>query len=140
MAVATRLTHDQREQLVLTDLLASFPDFAGQSLSWTKVPDGQDPPDFLSVGQSGPVGLELIEWLDGAQMGPAKTREARRLDALRVLRANWKTKYAPQNFRGAFIDVLDKKIAAADESGLRKEFFDYAAEVLSNSTNSPDIR
>ena len=27
MPVAAKLTHDQREQLVLTDLNASFPDF-----------------------------------------------------------------------------------------------------------------
>src|SRR5437870_12903473 len=112
MPVAAKLSHDQREQLVLTDLSASFPDFAGEPLSWTKIRDGQDPPDFLGVGQNTRIGLELIEWLDGGQMGPAKTREARRMDALRILRANWKAEYAQQNFRGAFIDVGEKKIAA----------------------------
>lgn len=61
------LTHDKREQAVLKDLLANFPDFAGQPLSWTKVPDGHDPPDFLSLN-NGRIGLELAEWLDGAQM------------------------------------------------------------------------
>ena len=83
MLAAAKLSHEQREQLVLTDLSASFPDFVGEPLSWTKVPDGQDPPDFLGVGQNKRIGLELIEWLDGGQMGPAKTREARRMDALR---------------------------------------------------------
>ena len=129
MPVAAKLTHDQREQAVLTDLSASFPDFAGVPLSWTKIPDGQDPPDFLGIGQNQRIGLELIEWLDGGQMGPAKTREARQKDVLRILRTNWKAEYAPKNFRGAFIDVREKKIAAADEAGLRKEFFECAAQV-----------
>src|ERR1035438_9380643 len=66
-------------------------------ITWIKVPDGQDPPDFLGGGQNKRIGLELIEWLDGGQMGPAKTREARRMDALRVLRAKWNAEYAPQN-------------------------------------------
>src|ERR1039458_9828226 len=48
---------------------------------------------------------------------------------LRVLRANWRTEYAPRNFRGAFIDVGDKKIATADEAGLRKEFFEFAVAI-----------
>jgi hypothetical protein len=129
MPVAAKLTHDQREQSVLTDLSASFPDFTGTPLSWAKIPDGQDPPDFLGVGQNKRIGLELIEWLDGGQMGPAKTREARQKDVLRILRTNWKAEYAPQNFRGAFIDVGETKIAAADEAGLRKEFFECAAQV-----------
>jgi hypothetical protein len=138
MPAAAKLTHDQREQSVLTDLSASFLDFAGGPLSWTKVPGGQDPPDFLSVGQNGRIGLELIEWLDGGQMGPAKTREARRMDTLRVLRTNWKDEYAPKKFRGAFIDVGEKKIAAADEVGLRKEFFDCAAQVDRSWSTNPE--
>jgi hypothetical protein len=138
MPVAAKLSHDQREQLVLTDLNASFPDFVGEPLSWTKVPDGQDPPDFVGVGQNERIGLELIEWLDGGQMGSAKTREARRMDALRILRANWKAEYAPQNFRGAFIDVGERKIAAADEAGLRKEFFECAVQVDRTWHTSPE--
>ena len=138
MLAAAKLSHEQREQLVLTDLSASFPDFVGEPLSWTKVPDGQDPPDFLGVGQNKRIGLELIEWLDGGQMGPAKTREARRMDALRVLRADWKAEYAPRNFRGAFIDVGEKKIAAADEAGLRKEFFECAAQVDRTWLTNPE--
>lgn len=65
MPVTARLTHDQREQLVLTDVNASFPDFTGLRLSWTKVADGQCPPGFVSGRENGPIGLELIEWLDG---------------------------------------------------------------------------
>jgi hypothetical protein len=138
MPVAAKLTHGQREQLVLTDLSASFPDFTGIPLSWTKVSDGRDPPDFLSVGQNGSIGLELIEWLDGGQMGPAKTRETKRKEALRILRTNWKAEYAPQNFRGAFIQAGEKKIAAADEAGLRKEFFDCAAAVDRTWLTNPE--
>ncbi len=73
MATA-RLTHDQREQQVLADLQTSFPNFGPDLCHWTEVPDGADPPDFLGSGQAGKIGLELIEWLDGSQMGPAKSR------------------------------------------------------------------
>jgi hypothetical protein len=73
-----RLTHDQRELEVLTDLEKHFPEFADYPLSWSKVPDGQDPPDFLARAPHGMIGLELIEWLDGKQMGPAKGRESQR--------------------------------------------------------------
>jgi hypothetical protein len=140
VAVTARLTHNQREEVVIHDLCATFPDFAGQPLSWAKVPDGQDPPDFLGTSPDRKIGLELIEWLDGAQMGPAKTREARRLDALRILRSEWKSQYAPQHFRGAFVDALEQKIAVTDEAGLRKEFFECAAEVDRTWHTHPERR
>jgi hypothetical protein len=78
-------THQRREQEVLNDLEASFPRFTGKALKWVKVPDGQDPPDFLGHGASAPIGLELREWLDGDQMSPAKNREARRNDIRQLL-------------------------------------------------------
>lgn len=136
-------THDQREQAVLNDLLVSFPDFAGRPLLWTKVPDGDDPPDLMSVTNER-IGLEMVEWLDGGQMGPAKARQARqarqarRLDMLRVLRDSWRTEYAPRSFRGAFIDVGDKRIVTADEAGLRKEFFEFAAAIDHSWETNPE--
>ncbi len=135
----SHVTHDQREQIILTDLEASFPHFTGQSLSWTKVPDGQDPPDFLSCGRSGPIGLELIEWLDGGQMGPAKGREAQRNQILRILRDNWENEYKPQNFRGAFFDVGGgQKVAQSDEAALRQEFLACSADVERTWFTNPE--
>ena len=125
----SRVTHVQREQIVLTDLEASFPHFAGLALSWTKVPDGKDPPDFLSRCPSGLIGLELIEWVDGKQMGPAKGRESRREQVHRILASNWENEYKPQNFRGASISVGSERIALPDEIPLRQEFFACAADV-----------
>lgn len=87
--VISRRTHIQREETVLADLEASFPNFVGQALSWTEVPDEQDPPDFLSSGPNRRIGLELTEGLDGAQMGPAKSRESKRDRVRRVLADNW---------------------------------------------------
>lgn len=122
MATA-RITHDQREQEVLTDLQKHFPNFAGQ-LVWTKVPEGQDPPDFLSRGPSGPIGLELIEWLDGKQMGPAKGRESQREAIRRILVDNWQAEYQPQNFRSAVVEPKwGLRIVPGDESALKTEFF-----------------
>lgn len=127
---APRLTHDQRENLVLADLQGSFPNFAGPSLSWIKVPEGQDPPDFISAGQRGAVGLELVEWLDGEQMGAAKTRESQRERIQRILTHDWEKEYQPKHFRGAFPSPLaDLRIAGADEPVLRQEFFACAADV-----------
>ncbi len=40
--MAARVTHEQREQMVLDDLTANFLNFAGQAPAWSKVPDGQD--------------------------------------------------------------------------------------------------
>lgn len=62
-------------------------------------------------------------------MGPAKSREGKRKAVLRILRDNWNDEYKPQKFRGAFIQVGEKKIATADELLLRQEFFARAAEV-----------
>ena len=136
--MAAKLTHDQRELSVLTDLSASFPYFAQVPLSWTRIPEGRDPPDFLGIGQNERIGLELIEWLDGGQMGPAKTREARQKEVLRILRTNLKAEHAPQNFRGAFIVAGEKKIAAGDEAKLREQFFDCAAQVDRTWSTNPE--
>lgn len=135
----SRLTHIQREQVVLTDLEASFPQFAGQVLSWTKVPDGQDPPDFVSRGLSGPIGLELIEWLDGKQMGPAKGRESQRDSIRRVLSANWQAEYQPQNFNLAVaMPDWSLRITRSEQTQVRQEFFACAANVDKTWHSNPE--
>jgi len=132
-----KLTHDQRELIILRDLEASFPVFAGHLLSWSKVPDGQDPPDFLSAGQKGRFGLELVEWLDGTQMTRAKGRESQRDQLRRVLASKWEQEYKPNHVRGAFLIMRGQRISPADEIPLRREFFAHAREVDRNSfTNS----
>ena len=136
----SRFTHIHREQDVLANVEASFPQFAGQALSWTKVPDAQDPPDFLSRGPSGPIGLELVEWLDGGQMGPAKSRESLREQILRVLTNNWENEHKPQNFRGAFISAGSERIARFDEAPLRQEFFACSADVDRTWLTNPERR
>ncbi len=115
---------------MLNDLEASFPDFTGRGLVWTEVQTGQDPPDFISHSQAGPVGLELVEWLDGDQMTPAKTRESWREQIHRILADGWEQEYQPRNFRGAFPSLLDTgRVARADEIPLRREFYAFAADV-----------
>jgi hypothetical protein len=128
MPASCRFT-DEREQIVLADVDAHFPNFAGQGLSWNKVPRGQDPPDFISDAQSGKLGLELTEWLDGDQMTAAKGRESHRDQVRRILARDWETEYRPKHFRGAFLIMGNERISRADETPLRKEFFAHAAEV-----------
>jgi hypothetical protein len=128
MSATSRLSHDEREQTVLTDLDKNFPHFAGQSLTWSKVPEGGDPPDFLSPHQTGTLGLELIEWLDGEQMTAAKARELQRDQVRRVLASGWESEYKPKHFR-AFLIIGSDRISRRDEAPLRKDFYAYAAEV-----------
>lgn len=71
-------THDDRERTVISELERFFPNFSGTASIWDKVSDGHDPPDFISRGPMGPIGLELVEWLDGNQMREAKARESLR--------------------------------------------------------------
>ena len=44
----SRTTHHEREAAVLADVEANFPNFTGRPLAWEPVPEGQDPPDFIS--------------------------------------------------------------------------------------------
>lgn len=134
-----RLTHDQREQGVLTDLENHFPGFAESPLSWTKVPDGQDPPDFLARACHGMIGLELIEWLDGKQMGPAKGRESQRDGIFRVVSENWQAEYQPQNVGLAvLIPDWNLRIARSDETQLQHEFLRCAESVDRRWLTNPE--
>jgi hypothetical protein len=132
------MTHDEREQLVINDLQEHYPDFAGPSLAWSKVPDGQDPPDLVSSGPGGPLGLELVEWLDGEQMTVAKYRESQRDQVHRVLATDWKSEYRPEHLSGAFLEIGNERIQRRDEEPLRKEFFACSAEVDKAWLTNPD--
>jgi len=133
-----RLSHDQREQEVLTDLQRHFPAFAGP-VSWTKVPDGQDPPDFICQTPNGPLGLELIEWLDGGQMGPAKGRESQRDNIRRAVHENWQAQYQPQNFNLAVLmPNWSLRISRSDEAQLRQEFFACAESIDTAWLSNPE--
>ena len=134
-----RLTHDQREQQVMADLERHFPYFAGFPLRWAKVPEGQDPPDFLAQTPAGTIGLELIEWLDGSQMGPAKGQESQRENIVRVLGENWQNEYGPQNVGLAVLmPIWNLRIVRSDESQLRQEFFRCVEEVDAAWITNPD--
>jgi hypothetical protein len=133
-----RQTHDERERLILTDLQGHFPNFAGASLSWNKVPDGQDPPDFIYTAPSGPIGLELVEWLDGDQMAAAKGRESQRDQLHRILTTDWEAEYQPQNYSAAFVTPGLERVSRADEAAVRKEFFALAAKIDQTWMSNPD--
>lgn len=135
---ASKRTHTQREQDVLHDLEKSFPDFAGKAIAWTKVPDGDDPPDFISNGQNGRIGLELVEWLDGNQMGPAKGREKQRNQISGLLTAGSKNEYRRQNFSMAFIALNGRRLSPSDRPLLPREFFTCAQEVDSTWLTNPN--
>jgi hypothetical protein len=99
--VATqRLTHAQREAAVLQELQGAFPGFVDVP-SWAAVSD--DPPDFLGQGPGGLVGLELVEWLDGTQMGVAQGRKTYREALGDVLAGGWDSEYQPMHLSAAVV-------------------------------------
>jgi hypothetical protein len=137
---SSRFTHSQREQTVLIDLERCFPHFTGEARFWEKVPDGQDPPDFISRVQSGPIGLELIEWLDGDQMRPAKGRESQRDQIRNVPRENWHVEHQPRNFKLAIVTPLwGLRIVRSEEALVRREFFECAASADKAWNANPDL-
>lgn len=135
---APRLSHEDRESVVIAELEKSFPNFTGRNLSWVKVPDGEDPPDFISPSEVGPIGLELVKWLDGLQMGAAKRRESRREGVQEILSADWASRFKPKHFRAAFPSVGSEKIPDKDQPRLRDEFFACAEEIDRNWESRED--
>lgn len=134
-------SHHQREQEILTDIEAHFPAFAGQSIAWRPIAQGNDPPDFIGQTAHGLVGLEFVEWLDGSQMTPAKGREFYRKHIRTVLESGWLAQYLPQNIARAFLSVRwDQRLAVADQDLLRQQFFKCAQEVDRAWQTNPDRR
>jgi hypothetical protein len=131
-----RLTHAQREGAVIQELQASFPGFAGVS-TWAPVPD--DPPDFTGTSSDGLIGLELVEWLDGAQMGAAQARRTYRERLWNLLGASWATEYQPANLSSVVIcPFWDTKVTKADEAGLAVEFWSLVEEIDRTWQTNPE--
>jgi hypothetical protein len=86
--------------MVMQELQASFPGFAGVP-TWTTVAD--DPPDLVGVSQDGQVGLELVEWLDGEQMGSAQARKTYREKLWELIAGGWNTAYQPSYLSSAVV-------------------------------------
>jgi hypothetical protein len=130
-------THYDRELSTLNDLEISFPNFTGEGLSWVHSPD--DPPDFIAQGPSGPIGLELREWLDGPEMSAAQHREDQREHLMKILGDGWNQEYQPTNIVLASIEPRwGLKIAAADEVPLRQEFYRCAAQIDQSWLTNPE--
>jgi hypothetical protein len=129
MMATPRISHGQRELDVLQDLEASFPNFTGRLCAWTPVPEGQDPPDFISKEAGSVIGLELREWLDGEQMAAAKAREIQRALAHGILNQDWE-RHRPNNFCAAFPSLtFTSRISREDQQALREQFFAFASDV-----------
>jgi hypothetical protein len=124
----TTSSHFIREQSVLTDLEASFPNFTGKALSW--VHNSDDPPDFIAKTPAGVFGLEFREWLDEQQMNDAQGRDRQRKHLMTVIAKDWEREYQPKNILLASIDPRwGLRIASSDENLLRQEFHKCVAEV-----------
>ena len=107
----------------MRELQASFPGFAGVQ-TWTAVAD--DPPDLVGASSDGQVGLELVEWLDGEQMGSAQARKKDREKLWELLAGGWGTAYQPLYLSSAVVcPAWGIKIANSDRPGLRDEFWHF---------------
>jgi hypothetical protein len=130
-------THYDRELSTLNDLEISFPDFAGNGLFWVHNPD--DPPDFIAQAVSGPIGLELREWVDGPEMSAAQHREDQREHLMEILGGGWEQEYRPTNI--VLVSISPRwgvKVSAADEVPLRHEFYKCAAQVDQTWLTNPE--
>jgi hypothetical protein len=122
--------------MVMQELQASFPGFAGVP-TWTAVAD--DPPDLVGVSQDGQVGLELVEWLDGEQMGSAQARKTYREKLWELIAGGWNTAYQPSYLSSAVVcPRWGIKIANSDRSGLRTEFWRFMEEVDHTWLTNPE--
>jgi hypothetical protein len=135
--MATGSSHFAREQAILQDLVGSFPDFTGRSLSWLHNPN--DPPDFIAESPSGTVGLELREWLDGSQVSAAQGRDRQRQHLMDVIGSGWEQEHLPKNVALASVEPWwGVKIATADEANLRSEFYKCAGTVDETWFTNPE--
>jgi hypothetical protein len=124
------LTHDEREREVIARVEGQFPNFAGNTRPWRKIPDGQDPPDFISDNPGARIGLELREWLDGTQMGNAKMWESIATRFNKVLSEGWERQYQPQHCNWVVLELREsKKLEDADEQAFQAEFFNCVARI-----------
>jgi hypothetical protein len=131
-----RTSHTQREGMVIQELQESFPGFAGVS-AWTAVTD--DPPDLIGVFLNEKVGMELVEWLDGNQMGAAQAREKYRQTLLELFTEGWNTAYQPLNLSSAVVcPMWSIMIAKSDLPGLRAEFWLFMQEVDRTWLTNPE--
>jgi hypothetical protein len=132
-------SHFGREQPVLLDLEASFPDFAGMSLSW--VHNSSDPPDFIARSPEGAFGLEIREWLDFGQTRAASNRDAQRGHLMEVIGTGWESEYQPTNIVCASIEPhWGQKVKRTDEGGLRQEFYWCVTQVDQTWSTNPELR
>lgn len=121
------LTHAQREGIVMQELQTSFPGF-GSVNAWTPVSD--DPPDFTGISSDGLIGLELVEWLDGTQMGAAQARKSYREKLWNFIAFDWKHEYQPVHLSSAVVcPSWSTKLSKADEISLRTEFWSLMTEI-----------
>ena len=131
-----RLTHVQRETAVMQELQASFPGIAGVP-TWSPVPD--DPPDFTGDSSSALVGLELVEWLDGTQMGVAQARRAYREKLRNLFGASWATEHQPANLSSAVVcPFWEIKVTRDDETGLCAEFWSFMKGIDQTWQTNPE--
>lgn len=131
-----RLTHVERETAVMQELQASFPGFAAVP-TWSPVPD--DPPDFTGVYSDGLVGLELVEWLDGPQMGAAQARKAYREKLRNLFGGSWSTEYQPANLSSVVVcPFWETKVTKADETGVHAEFWSFVEEIDQTWQSNPE--
>ncbi|HUE05142.1 MAG TPA: hypothetical protein VMR62_36680 [Bryobacteraceae bacterium] len=122
-----RLTHAQREGMVMQELQGAFPGFVDVP-SWAPVAD--DPPDFIGQGPGGSVGLELVEWLDGTQMGVAQAKKAYREALGGVLAGGWNSEYQPMHLSSAVVcPFWHVRVPKSDMAAVRAEFWQFVEDV-----------
>lgn len=85
--IKDRLRKDLRlsEKLIFEAFYRTLPGFAGREIEWKL---GPNPPDILCFDDAGrQIGVELVEWLNEAQIKASKIREKSEQSFLQVIRS-----------------------------------------------------
>jgi hypothetical protein len=113
--------------MVMQEIDGAFPGFTDVP-SWAPVAD--DPPDFIGQSPAGPVGLELVEWLDGTQMGVAQSKKAYREALHGVLAGGWDSEYQPMHLAAAVVcPFWHVRAPKSEMAAARAEFWQFVEDV-----------
>jgi len=112
------------------------PNFAGRPLVSTQW--GGDPPDVLCLDTEGRrIGVELVQWVNQAQMAASKARYKLE-DSYRL--AIRSSEVEPPTNIGSIILYAKERVLLApqDATAFRKELYDFVLQIDTNWLNNPD--
>lgn len=123
------------EKLIFQSFYGECPNFADRPVNSA---DGADPPDVLCNDSAGArIGVELVEWLNEAQMRSNKRLERREDSYLKVIRSQ--DEAPPNNFGFVLLPTPDVDLSASDGAVFRQELLSLVYQVDSEWPKERDL-